>query len=432
MGQPNFSRLQPIFRQLITSSINDDIQTLSNTAKFKVGDTVEIWEWDAKGCPATLLGTGIVTGICTNTSIVFDTVIDTSSATFEVYAYNCTVRNGQQFADRIFDCFGNFANYKMPFAPGITGTVLDSPIVGQSTHNVTDSSCLLAGDTYTIICDEGVAYSGTVISTNDAQGIVVVDNNTDLSSFTNCKIVNTSLTLEQQIIRLKGDISVLGSPIEEDFVGDCDHLLFETSSNFVSTSPRTFIDGVKKKSGVCGTVATLFTGAGNVELQIYSSVTGVLGNTIDIERLDPAAPSIPLSITVTGTMQDGDKKISVTLETDVGSAILSTTKDVADALNADSEAKLWLRAIYGGDGLGLQTALAATALGGTTAGLDDATGDYCVVEKIDPNTNLLTGGGFCFISFNVILDGSATDNKNRMQAIPDNSEDINVEYSVGA
>ena len=151
--------------------------------------------------------------------------------------------------------------------------------------------------------------------------------------------------------------------------------------------------------------ATLTLGTGSSSLHLQSSVAGTGGNLIQVALVDPAAPSSPLSVSVLGSA------ITVNLETDVGSTIISTAGDVAAAINADVLAQVLVDAVgsigvvaaapltflTGGVNLipGALTATAADvveAVGATPAAtaLVDAYGPVAGLAQVD--SRMLSGG----------------------------------------
>lgn len=420
MGQPNAKRLQFSAIQVLTSALNDDRQTLDQTYFVKVGDTLEFWDRNASGCLETLIGTRTVTGVCPDQAITLDSAIDLTTVTGTAVIRNRTIDDVQEAVQRLYDCGFEAEDYLIQWADTISACETDTPVVGQSTQTVPDASCWEAGDSWAIISDEGLAGTGTVIANDVTLNKVTIDDSIDCTALTNPKLINTSVDLKEQLKRLKQAIDAVGTPICEALAdGDCDNTAFLVSQKFIVDSSNLYLDGVRKRKGTCGTLASLSNGAGAAELILTSLVLGTDGNDIDFEMLDPGGPSSPLSVTVTGTYDGADRKISISLETDGGSAIISTAQDVADAINADADAKRLVLAQFGGDGTGLQAALAATPLAG---GLNDGTGDYCEIEQVD--NNLISNTGYRWVSFHIRPNES-----NRLSSPPRESEELDVCYS---
>ncbi len=416
MGQPNAKRLEFASIQNLTSATNDDFQTLADTALVKVGDVLEFWDRNAAGCLETLIGTRTVTGVCPDTSITLDSAIDLTTVTGTAAIRNRNIWDVQQAIERLYRQGHEPQDYIINWDSAITASVLDTPIVGQSLQSVGDATCWGAGDGWAIISDEGLAGSGTVIGIDAATNQVTIDDSIDTSLLTNPKLINTSVDLKTQLMRLKSIIDQLGAPACDYFDGDCDDTVWYSTQSMVQNSSEFYLDGVRKRKGTCGTQASLVNGAGNNELTFTSLILGIYGNDIDIALVDPAAASQPLTVSVSGTWEGADRLISVSLATDGGSVITSTAQDVADAINADADAKKLVQAIYGGDGTGLQSALVATPLAG---GLDDGTGDYCEIQNLSNNAL----GAFEIVSLHI-----RPSENNRLSCPPEESEEIDLCY----
>lgn len=418
MPQPDAKRIQFLACRDLTSAVNDDIQTLTNTGLFRDGDTVEFWDKDANGCLATSLGTRTLTSVCTNAAIVLDSPIDLTTVTGQAVVCNKTLKNAQVALNRLYEQYAQPQNQPYLICPGITATELDVPSIGQARHTITEGAdCYEPGDEVDIICDEGLAVDGaTVVSVDIGNSKVVIDDNTDLSSFNNCKLCNKTLTVDLAIKRIKNAFTA--QPIDGELigVGDCKNVAFKTANIFVANSTHPHLDGVRLTRGSCGTRASLTNGAGNAEITVTSMILELDGNSVQLKLTDPAASSSPLSVSVTGDYPNF--LIDVSLATDGGGAIISTAQQVVDAINADADVQRIMQAQFGGDGTGVQAALAATNL---TGGLADATGDYCEVELAA--NNLIAGTGYQWIIFRI-----DTDDDNRFDEPPDNTEDILIDY----
>lgn len=419
MGQPNAKRLQYSAKHALTSTVNDDRHTLSNTHFLKVGDEIEFWDENASGCLETLIGVRTVTAVCPDEAVVVDSAIDMSSLSGSACIRNRSLDDVQAAMDRLYDCGFEAEDFLLQFAAPITASATDSPIVGQSEQTVSDATCWAAGDSWQIIDDNGLQGSGTVIGIDASTNEVILDTSIDaFGTLSNPKLLNTSVDLKTQLVRLKSLIDQVGSPICEELLdGDCDNTAFYASQTFVQNSSQLYLDGVRKRKGACGTLASLVNDTVNAEITFTSLVLGTDGNDIDIEFVDPAAASQALAVTVSGSYDGADRKISVSLATDAGLVITSTAQEVADAINADADAKRLVRAIYGGDGTGVQSALAATPLAG---GLNDGDGDYCELQVLDNNAL----GGYGILSFHI-----RPNEGNRMSCPPQESEELDLCYS---
>lgn len=418
MGQPNAKRLEYSSIQALTSATNDDFQTLSDTALVKVGDTLEFWDRNASGCLETLIGTRVVTGVCPDTSITLDSAIDLTTVTGTAVIRNREIWTVQDAIQRLYECGFEPQDYKINWDASITACAVDTPVIGQSTHTVGDASCWEAGDSWAIISDEGLAGTGAVVGIDPLTNEVTIDDSIDCGALTNPKLINTSVDLKTQLLRLKQQIDAVGTPLCEALAdGDCDNTAFYASQGFIQNSSGVYLDGNRKRKGTAGTRASLVNDTGNAEITFGSLVLGTDGNDIDIEFLDPGSPSSALSVSVTGSYDGADRVVSVSLETDGGSAIISTAQEVAEAINADADAKRLVTALWGGDGTGVQSALVATPLAG---GLNDGTGDYTELQQVD--NNLLTK--YAILSFHI----RPTEN-NRMHCPPQVSEEIDLCFS---
>lgn len=416
MGQPNAKRLEFTSIQNLTSSANDDLQTLNDTAYIKVGDVLEFWDRNASGCLTALIGLRTVTGVCPETSITLDSPIDLTGVTGTAAVRNKNIWDVQAAIERLYRHGHEAGDYLLQWSPDISATLTDTPIVGQSIHTVADASCFAAGDSWSIISDEGLAGTGTVVSIDAATNQVTIDSSIDAGALTNPKLINTSVDLKTQLLRIKSLIDELGSPVCDYYTGNCNDTVYYSSQSMVENSSSVYLDGVKKRKGTAGTRASLVLGAGNAELTINSLVLGVYGNDIDVVLTDPAAASQPLSVSTTGTFDGGDRLITVSLATDGGSLITSTALQVAEAINADSEAKKLVQVIAGGDGSGVQVAVAQTPLAG---GLDDGTWDYAEIQTVENNQL----GGFDIVAMHI-----RPDENNRLSSPFQESEEIDICY----
>lgn len=101
--------------------------------------------------------------------------------------------------------------------------------------------------------------------------------------------------------------------------------------------------------------AFLDVGTGTSEIRFFAVTAGAAGNDLSVEMLNPGTPSHALTVTVVGD------KLSITLATNGGSTIISTSDDVINAVEAEPLAARW-----DGDshGAGVVAPLAATNLAG--------------------------------------------------------------------
>ena len=432
MGQTNLIRTQFCPVELITSSEDNKRQELAFTSYFKVGDLVDIVALkDGECCPlGTLASDLVVEAIEKHTAINFTTSVDTSTAlpagATGWYAVAKNIDDGQEAIDRLYR---TYTNGKNPFGVcvNITAFALDTPSLGQATYDVPDVSFWRAGDTATIICDDGVAGEATVLSVNenaddsDNSATLVLDDNIDLSAKTGCHTCIKDITMSDAIKRNKEDIDTIDKPVENEFidVGDCEHTVFETDNLFLQGTSKLLLDGRRLRLGTCGTLASLTNDSGNAQIILTSLILGTKGNDTELILTDPGGPSSALSVSVTLDFDNGHT-IDVSLETDGGSAIISTAQDVVDAINADADAKRIVLAQYGGDGTGVQSALTSTPL---TGGLDDGTGDYCEIEQVFENS--IANTGYKWLSLWILPDDN-----NRLNMPPRSSEELIVDYRL--
>lgn len=80
-------------------------------------------------------------------------------------------------------------------------------------------------------------------------------------------------------------------------------------------------------NGGVSQVAIAFGGSGGI--LFFAQIQGAAGNGLTIQLIDPGAPNVPLSVALVGGVH-----VQVTLQTDGGSAIISTDAQVAAIINA--------------------------------------------------------------------------------------------------
>lgn len=123
--------------------------------------------------------------------------------------------------------------------------------------------------------------------------------------------------------------------------------------------------------------ATLTVGLGDSAFLLTSKLSGVAGNSISFELLDPHFGFSPLSVSVSGDF------ISVVLATDSGGAFSSTAAQVVAAINASAAASSLVTATLIGNGSGIVSPLTKTNLSGGS--------DVAAVPE--PASLLMLGGG---------------------------------------
>lgn len=425
MGQTNLIRTEFMPCEILTSSVDSTLQELAFTSYFKVGDLVDVVAKDSHGCyvGSALAENLTVCGILSCESLTFDASVDTTTALpaggVGWYAVAKAIDDGQEAIDRLYRCYTKFdtaGNYQI--CEDIVDSVSAFPSAGQTTLYVNDVNCFLAGDAYQVTCSgTGLAASGSIVEVDEEadeannMSRIVIDVAVDLSGETGCQICSTDLSIKDIIMRLKQTIDLIDRPVENELIGqgDCDQVAFETDELFLAGSSKLLLDGRRLTLGTAGTRATYVHGAGNAELTYTSMVLGTNGNDVSVEIVSAAGTAV----TVTGSFEDGDKLISV--NNDSGTA---TAEEIADAINADSDARKWVQVQFGGDGTGTPAALSATNLAG---GLDDGTGDYAELRPIIDNEITLTG--YKWVSLWILPD-----DRNRLKLAPRDSEDIVIDY----
>ena len=126
-------------------------------------------------------------------------------------------------------------------------------------------------------------------------------------------------------------------------------------------------------SGFLASLLEIF-GAGS--LTFIAAVFGAIGNTFNIELINPGAPNVPLSVAVVGTT------VEVTLATNGASVITSTLTQVANIINSTPAAAALMFAFVGGVGSTVATALASTPLaGGDNGSTFDLNGTLIGVKR---------------------------------------------------
>jgi hypothetical protein len=429
MGQTNLIRTEFTPCELLTSSVDAFTQNLAFTSYFKVGDSVDIVAKDAKGCyVGSALATGLtVCGIVECESLAFDASVDTSTAlpTGAVgwYAVAKNIDDGQEAIDRLYRCFTKTTTEgNIQLCQDIVDSTSGAPLGGQTTLFVNDISCFRPSDEVQVICDSGVVVTTTIVSldanADEANNLseIVISSEVDLSGETNCQVCTTKLSIFDMFLRLKENIDMIDKPCENEYMGtgDCDMSTFEANNLFLAGTSKLFLDGRRLRLGTAGTRAEHSYGAGNAELRFVSLPVGTQGDTVAVEVTSDAG----LTVTTTGCLEDGDKKI--TISNDGGTA---TAEEIADAVNSDADARKWLQVIYGGggataDGSGTPGVLAETELSG---GLNDGSGDYAEIPPVINNEITLTG--YKWVSLWILPD-----DRNRLNTVPRDSEELTIDY----
>lgn len=412
MGQPNLERIAFRPQEEIVSLVNDDRQLMAFTGYYKVGDTVDIYDLDANGCCISILGTRTIIAIEKDVALIFDSPIDTSTATGTPYAFTRDIDDGQEAIDRLYRYSNQLiCEQNVP----IVAQLLNAPAAGKTTYEVDDIGFLRAGDSIEIISNEGTAGTATIesISVNADQvnnrSEVVIDSLIDTSALTLPRI-KFDLSICSGLNRLKDDVDTIDWPIENENldVGDCSLTAFESDNLFVQGSSKVFLDGVRKKLGSIGSRASHTQGIGDAALLYTSMILGLNGNLTKVAVVSGAG----LTVAITGNFTAG-YTISVN---DNGAA--ATAAEIAAAIEADPIARRIVQVTYGGTGAGVVATFAATAL---TGGADDGSGDYAELPQLFENQIVNTG--FKWISFWIIPS-----DRNRMNSAPKCDEEIVIDY----
>lgn len=412
MGQPNLERIAFRPQEQITSLVNDDRQLLAFTGYYKLGDTVDIYDLDANGCCISILGTRTIIAIEKDVALIFDSPIDTSTATGTPFAFTRNIDDGQEAIDRLYR-FSNQLTCEQNIP--IVAQSLNTPSAGKTTYEVDDIGFLRVGDTIEVIADEGT--SGTAIIESIAvnadqannRSEIVIDTLIDTSTLTSPRI-KFDLSICSGLNRLKTDIDAIDWPVEnEDMdVGECSLTAFEVDNLFVQGSSKVFLDGVRKRLGSVGSRASHAQGIGDAALLYTSMILGINGNGTKVAVVSGAG----LTVTVTGSLTAG---YTISVNDNSGAA---TAAEIAAAIEADPIARRIVQAVYGGNGTGVVATFAATSL---TGGANDGSGDYAELPQLFENK--IANTGFKWISFWIIPA-----DRNRMNAAPKCDEELVIDY----
>lgn len=425
MSNRNARRVQTKFRVTCTSPTNNVRQDVSKTRFFEVNDIVDVIDVDANGNIISVLSeNNKVISIIPNSALILDVIVDTTTATGTAMIRNQTLDDGQSAFDRLF-C-RNASPGQMTLIQNIEAQGLNAPIAGQTTFDVDDVTLFRVGDTIDIIADEGDIQLGvTVAAVNvnaDAannKSTIVVTGVIDTSTFTN-PIMTLSITTEQAILRNQERIDSMDLPINNKDLGIGEGTLtaFELPGLFVETSSRIYMAG-RQKLGITGTRASHTEGAGSIQLIATSMILGTLGNEVELEVVNAAGLAVTVTKTFKVTTAGTDFSQSQYLVQVNSNSGAATSKEIADAINADSIAQRIMQVQYGTDGTGVVVPFGPVNLLG---GLDDGTKDYAELEQIFENS--IIGTGFKWISYHI-----RPNERNRMDAPPEDDEEICADYN---
>ena len=413
MGQTNLERTYFEPRVEITTDGNLTRHEVAFTGYFRIGDTVEILDVGPNGCVIGVLALTTVAAIEKDTALIFSGAVDTGAATGTPYAQVRNIDDGQEAIDRLYHSVQ--LGQECEVLEAITDQALSTPAGGQATYDVADIGYFRTGDSVKIIHDSGASAAANILSVNrnadeaNNSGTVVLDASVDTSGFVNPKL-QLMLAVCTSIARLKDDIDLIDQPIENEDLDtpDCSNTAFETDSLFKSGTSHLYLDGRKLRLGTAGTRAAKVVGADDSELTYTSLILGTAGNKTEVSVTAGAG----LTVSVTGNFNDG---YTVDCTDNTGAA---TSEEIAGAINADPDAKRLVMVQFGGDGTGVVTAFAATAL---LTGADNGVGDYAELPIVFEN--LITLTGYKWLSLHI-----RPTERNRLNKPPRNTEELFVDY----
>lgn len=411
--QPNLERTYFRAQEEITTLINSAVQNVAFTGYYEIGDTVDIIDVGPDGCRISILGTRTIVDIVKDQALIFDSAIDTSTATGAPYAFVRNIDDGQEAVDRLYHKVN--LGQKCEVTEPIVAQALNSPVGGKTTYQVADVGMFRAGDSVSIVGDEGLVGNSTIDSVEtraDESGnrsVVIITSVLDTSTFTN-PLIKSLVPICTVVERLRSDIDKIDEPIENELLdnADCLNVAFETDNLFRAGSTQLYLDGVKLRLGTVGTRATLTQGAGNAALTFHSMILGTAGNLTKVGVVAGAG----LTVSVSGNFTAG---YTVTVNDNGGAA---TAAQIANAINTSATAKRLVQAIYGGDGSGVVAAFAATNL---ASGANDGIGDYAEVPQV--YNNAISGTGYKWVTLWVLPD-----DRRRLNKPPRNSEELTINY----
>lgn len=420
--------------ETILNPKDDDKQDLAFTGYLKIGDVVDILDVDTDGNiigSAPIYDNLIINAIVPNQFIVLNTQVNTTSFTGTPTLRVHNINNVQEAIDRLYRNSLS-APFNFNLVESIVAFELNKPSAGQGTYDVANPRFFKAGDKVDILTNEGLQVSNAnILSVNvnaddtANKSTIVIDQSIDLTSLTNPIFVNKTITMQIAVERLQEDIDSIDWPIENEDAniinGEFEGTMtcFEIANLFLQNSTKPFIDGSRSKLGTAGSRATLSQGTTNSQLDFTSMILGTLGNQVKIQVVNAAGLAISITKTFSWTpgLLFSSSQYLIQINSNSGTA---TAKEIADAINADAEARRIVQVIYGGDGSGVVTPFGPTNL---TNGLDDGTKDYAELEQVFENQIVATGRKF--ISFHIRPNDPLN---NRMIEPPNQDEDMIVDY----
>lgn len=419
MGQNNLKRTQFIPRAVITSLLDSNVHILDFIGYFENNDKVDVVDVDANGnIVATLQDDMTILSINPATKkVTLDASVDTSSATGTPMLRAQEIDDGQEAIDRLYR-----RQVKGPIAFDVQQDILearpDIPNIGKTTYFVDDVAFWKVGQTAKILDNNGIVLATTIVDAvhinaddTNFKSSIVITNTQDVTLINNPYIQNISITQSQAIRYNQERQDESDRPIlnQDMGVGNGSHLAFAFPDLILQNSSQLYLDSGRKKLGDAGTRATLDQGAGVSAISLTSMLLGLEGNKTSIEVVSSGG----ITVSISGNSKNG-YTISVT---DNGGAI--TAKELADAINANADAKRIVQATYGWDGTGVVATFGPSAM---TGGLDNGTFDYAELEQVWENK--ITGTGLKWASFHI-----RKNERNRMDSAPDNDEEITADYS---
>jgi len=378
MGQKNANRVQFRAREEVHTPANDDKQLVNFTGYFRVGDIIDIYDVDEHGNAVSMYDNITIDAIDKNVSLVFDQVVDTTTATGTPMIVGQPIDDVQEAIDRLYR-FPPSPDQLLEISEPIVTQELNQPVGGKTLYRVANTKLIRAGDKFDILADEGLVQADVVVDSVSSQAddannkaYVVITTVVDTSAFTNPFLYAKDISLQDAIERNQERIDGIDAPVENEDMNDGDgqNTAFETDNLFVQGSSKVWVDDGRKKLGTAGDRAFL---------------------------------------------EEGTYPTTISINDNTGAA---TAKEIADALNADADAKRLIQVQYGGDGSGVVTPFSATNL---ASGDNNGTKDYAELEQVYRNEIVNTG--YKWASFHI-----RTNEPNRMNKPPQDDEELIGDY----
>lgn len=421
MGQQNADTIEFRPWQKINDAINSNQHVLQDICLLRVGDKVDILDIESLDTEKVL---SVIANDLTilsinpgNKKVTFSAAFD-STAVGTPFVRIDSIDDVQVALERaICDPAVNPGSFDLRQV--IEDFEADKPSAGKGLYDVDDASLWRVGDEVKIVDDNGVIIVSTTVfainvNADDAnnKATIAVNDNTVVPLGSNPYIQNLTITGESAIKRNQERIDEIDRPERNRLPlsqPDGSHGCFEYPDLFLNSSAEVYIDGNKKFPGAIGTLASLVQGAlPNGQITFTSMILNDFGNKSQVEVVAGAG----LAVTVTGNHKLG---FLVQVNDNGGTA---TAKDIADAIQANADARKVVQAIYSGTGVTVTAPFGPTSLSG---GLDDSTRDYSEIEQVFENKK--AGTGFKFISFNI-----RPDLPNRMNKVPKDSEEMDIAF----